>query len=398
MSALGVKGSHSQFLPSASISGNTQWSQQRVSGSKRSFFGMPMGYVQPYTAHSRDYGYQIQLTQTLFNWADWENLNASQSAYVTAKLNTLQTDNELAQKVANAYLTVAQAQSDLVLAQQQLVQGNKLLHITEQRYAAGQLISTALDNMRANYVSEQSQILTAKSNLVSARSQLSSLVNQVPENVDEVSVSDTLAPLLNTEKEWLHQAYDHSPALLAAQQAVKTAKYQVKQAKSAYLPTVTSSIGYQKYYVVSPGGPMNNLQGNINVNIPLDLNGAINTEVGKADLGVQQAELTVQSVKIQIKQAIENGFKQLQLDEQQIAMMKKLVVSREKALHSEKIIYAAGMGDASDVISAHNNLYTTKNQLQNTIYTYWQQRIVLLTTTGLWTKNNIDRISQVFMS
>ncbi len=275
-----------------------------------------------------------------------------------------------------------------------------ILRITEQRYAAGQLMSTSLNNMRANHISDQAQILSSQSSLANARSQLASLVNKLPEQVDEVSASETLNPVLATEQAWLAQAYDHSPELLAAKQAVQTAQYQMKQAKAAYLPTVTGSVGYGKtYYPGIEGDPsVDNLSAGVSVEIPLDLNGATRTQVNESELHVQQAQLTVRSIKINIQQEINNGFKQLQLDKQQITMMKTLVASREKALHSEQVIYAAGMGDASDVISAHNSLYSSKNQLQNTVYAYWQQRIALLTTAGLWTKANIDRISQAFVS
>ena len=116
-----VRSTKSALLPSFSLSADTSWDDDG----------------------NNTKGYGATLNQTIWDSANWAQLDQSQASYVASQLKVKTAHNELAATLLYAYLDLASAQGDLQLAEQKFVEGAKLLKITEQRYKAGKIRSTA---------------------------------------------------------------------------------------------------------------------------------------------------------------------------------------------------------------------------------------------------------------
>ncbi len=337
-------------------------------------------------------GYSVGLSQTIWDSAKWSGLNASEAFYVSSQLQERQAHNDLAEKLITAYLNLAKANGDLRLAQQKLDEGQKMLTITEQRYAAGSIMITEVEDMRANHVDEQALILQNQSDIDTLQAALTALINQVPNSINEISTTSLKQPVMqvNSEKEWLALARNNSPELLAAQQTLKANQFQYDQAKSGYYPTVAGSINYSD----NDRRNRDDLSANIKLNIPIDLNGSTRASVDRSSLTLNQAKQDIRIVEINIKQTIQSRFTQIQLDWQRVEIAQQQVASRERALKSKQTVYDAGLVDASDIITAHNNLFISKNSLQSLLYQYWQHRVSLLKSVGKLDDETIKQISR----
>jgi len=337
-------------------------------------------------------GYSVGLSQTIWDSAKWSGLNASEAFYVSSQLQERQAHNDLAEKLITAYLNLAKANGDLRLAQQKLDEGQKMLTITEQRYAAGSIMITEVEDMRANHVDEQALILQTQSDIDTLQAALTALINQVPDSINEINTTSLKQPVMqvNSEKEWLALARDNSPELLAAQQTLKANQFQYDQAKSGYYPTVAGSINYRD----NDRRNSDDLSAGITLNIPIDLNGSTRASVDRSSLTLNQAKQDIRIVEINIKQTIQSRFNQIQLDWQRVEIAQQQVASRERALKSKQTVYDAGLVDATDIITAHNNLFSSKNSLQSLLYQYWQHRVSLLKSVGKLDDETIKQISR----
>ncbi|MCG6283436.1 TolC family protein, partial [Vibrio diabolicus] len=139
----GVDSSRSALLPDLSASASLNWNES-ADGSN---------------------SYGATLSQTIWDSSLWSSLDQAKANYLKSELELSQAHNELAQKLLSAYLDLASAQGDLVLAQTKLDEGNKLLQIIEKRYQAGKVKSVDVEEMRATQVSEQATILSAQADL-----------------------------------------------------------------------------------------------------------------------------------------------------------------------------------------------------------------------------------------
>jgi TolC family type I secretion outer membrane protein len=369
-----VRDAKSALLPSLDISAGTSWNEDG----------------------NNTKGYSATLSQVIWDSANWAQLDQTQASYVAVQLKVKVAHNELASRLLYAYLDFSSAQGDLQLAEQKFDEGAKLLYITEQRYKAGKIQSTEVEDMRANHVDEQAQILSAQATLEERKATLAALINQTPQQIDQIRTTDLKEPsmLLATESEWLKLAQNSSPELLAAQQEVAASEFGREAAKAKYYPTLSSSISYQD----NNSDRDADTSAGLTLKIPLNLNGSTRATVDSAELEILSAKQTLRKVKIDITQEIQSRFNQIHLDWQQVDIAQLQVQSREQALKSKQTVYDAGMTEASDLIDAHNALFSSKNTLQSRLYQYWKQRIGLLQAAGQLDDEVIVSLSQALQS
>ncbi|MCW8328772.1 TolC family protein [Photobacterium sp. SDRW27] len=374
ISETGIRSSRSNLLPGLSANANSNWSENGENTN----------------------GYSVTLSQTIWDSSKWSGLEASEASFASSQLKERQAHNDLAEKLVTAYLNLAKAQGDFRLAKQKLDEGQKVLKITEQRYAAGGVMATEVEDMRANHVDEQALILQVRSDIDTLQAALMALIGQLPDSVDEISITSLKQPpmLVSSEKEWLALARNNSPELLAAQQTLKASQYRYDQARAGYYPTIEGSLSYSD----NDRRNHDDLSAGLTLNIPIDLNGATRANVDRSSLSVNQARQDIRIVEINIKQSIQSRFNQLQLDWQRVEMAQQQIASREKALKSKQAVYDAGLVDATDVITAHNNLFSSKNNLQALLYQYWQHRVSLLQSVGKLDDDTITQISRALES
>ncbi len=370
----GVDSSRSALLPDLSASASLNWSESADS--------------------SNSYG--ATLSQTIWDSSLWSSLDQAKANYLKSELELSQAHNELAQKLLSAYLDLASAQGDLVLAQTKLDEGNKLLQIIEKRYQAGKVKSVDVEEMCATQVSEQATILNAQADLEVKRAELAALINQVPDSVDQIRTDTLIQPpmLVTSQAQWLKLAKDSSPELLVAAQMVKASEFAKQSAKGGYYPTLRGSVGY------SDGDQRSNGEFNagLTLSVPIDLNGSVRSKVDEASLNILSAKQEMRRVEIDIQKRVIQQFTQVEINWNQVLIANELVASRGNVLASKEKLYDAGLLEVSDVISAHNSLFEAKHSLQTNLYNYWRQRIALLQTAGKLDDDIMILISRAFHS
>ncbi|EJI1278115.1 TolC family protein [Vibrio vulnificus] len=370
----GVDSSRSALLPDLSASASLNWSESADS--------------------SNSYG--ATLSQTIWDSSLWSSLDQAKANYLKSELELSQAHNELAQKLLSAYLDLASAQGDLVLAQTKLDEGNKLLQIIEKRYQAGKVKSVDVEEMRATQVSEQATILNTQADLEVKRAELAALINQVPDSVDQIRTDTLIQPpmLVTSQAQWLKLAKDSSPELLVAAQMVKASEFAKQSAKGGYYPTLRGSVGY------SDGDQRSNGEFNagLTLSVPIDLNGSVRSKVDEASLNILSAKQEMRRVEIDIQKRVIQQFTQVEINWNQVLIANELVASRGNVLASKEKLYDAGLLEVSDVISAHNSLFEAKHSLQTNLYNYWRQRIALLQTAGKLDDDIMVLISRAFHS
>ncbi|ALM73838.1 TolC family protein [Vibrio vulnificus] len=370
----GVDSSRSALLPDLSASASLNWSESADS--------------------SNSYG--ATLSQTIWDSSLWSSLDQAKANYLKSELELSQAHNELAQKLLSAYLDLASAQGDLVLAQTKLDEGNKLLQIIEKRYQAGKVKSVDVEEMRATQVSEQATILNVQADLEVKRAELAALINQVPDSVDQIRTDTLIQPpmLVTSQAQWLKLAKDSSPELLVAAQMVKASEFAKQSAKGGYYPTLRGSVGY------SDGDQRSNGEFNagLTLSVPIDLNGSVRSKVDEASLNILSAKQEMRRVEIDIQKRVIQQFTQVEINWNQVLIANELVASRGNVLASKEKLYDAGLLEVSDVISAHNSLFEAKHSLQTNLYNYWRQRIALLQTAGKLDDDIMVLISRAFHS
>ncbi|WP_305418246.1 TolC family protein [Photobacterium leiognathi] len=374
-SQYGVSLSKSALLPSLQGSASSGWNKDRGSSN----------------------GYNISLTQSIWNSQNWSALDQSQVDVVIAKIAITKAKNTLAEELIQAYFALAQAQRSLAIAEQQHKDSQQLLSLTEQRYKAGLIMSTGIDDAKAQVISTETTVLQRQSDLVEKQSALAIVINQTPDRVNEIDSQNLHQPALalNDEKAWLNKAKDNSPELLTEIQNVKRQQLAVDRAQAGYYPTVNGSVGYSNNFDNNSEG----MSASLGVSVPIDLNGAIKTKVSQSKLELQIAKQRLRKVELNLENNVKTRFNQLALDWKRVEMGVEKVKFDEKALKTKEILFDSGADGTTvlDIINVQDKVYRSKEDLQQLLYQYWLNRIELLKLTGQLNDQTITQISQALM-
>ncbi|WP_318459209.1 TolC family protein [Photobacterium leiognathi] len=374
-SQYGVSLSKSALLPSLQGSASSGWNKDRGSSN----------------------GYNISLTQSIWNSQNWSALDQSQVDVVIAKIAITKAKNTLAEELIQAYFALAQAQRSLAIAEQQHKDSQQLLSLTEQRYKAGLIMSTGIDDAKAQVISTETTVLQRQSDLVEKQSALAIVINQTPDRVNEIDSQNLHQPALalNDEKAWLNKAKNNSPELLTEIQNVKRQQLAVDQAQAGYYPTVNGSVGYNNNFDNNSEG----MSASLGVSVPIDLNGSIKTKVSQSKLELQIAKQRLRKVELNLENNVKTRFNQLALDWKRVEMGVDKVKFDEKALKTKEILFDSGADGTTvlDIINVQDKVYRSKEDLQQLLYQYWLNRIELLKLTGQLNDQTITQISQALM-
>ncbi|OBU13864.1 hypothetical protein AYY19_07170 [Photobacterium aquimaris] len=339
-------------------------------------------------------GYTVTLNQSIWDSRSWLALDQAQAEVVYAQLELKKEQNRLAYGVIDAYFKLAQAQVAVGITREQHQDALHLLTLTQKKYQAGIILSTEVDDANTNVFGAYSDLLSQQSLLAEQQAILAKLINQPPQHVDEINSQNLHRPPLqkNTKQQWLKLAQDNSPDLLAAQQQLRQAKLAVKQQQADYYPNLSGNISYSNDF----NGHSDNLNTGITLNVPLDLNGKIRSQVGKAKVGVHIAQQQLRQVELDLTNDINTRFNQLDLDWQRVDIGSKKLQADLKALKTKQIIYTSGTDGttALDIIQIQEKVYKSKESLQDLLYTYWLHRIQLLSLTGQLNDKTIVQLSQ----
>lgn len=152
---------------------------------------------------------------------------------------------------------------------------------------------------------------------------------------------------------------------------------------------MTGTVGYNDDDRFSNG----DTTAGISVSIPIDINGSIRAKVDSAALEIRTAEQEVRETEIGLRNKVQQQFVQIKHSWQLVLTTGELSQYRQKVLKGKQSLYQAGRVQASNLIDAHNEVFTARNELQHNLYRYWSERVNLLQSAGKLDDNAIIRIS-----
>jgi len=185
------------------------------------------------------WNYQVQLTQTLFRWDQWQALKRAGSEVALAEANYRAAQQDLMVRVSQRYFDVLAADDTLAAAAAALEAVNRQLEQAEKRFEVGLIAITDVQEARAAHDSATAGVIAAKRALASAHELLRELTGEAYETLvkpaDEMPL-DQPQPL--DEEAWVTQAVEQNLAVIASRLEVDVAKRNVSIAQSGHMPSL----------------------------------------------------------------------------------------------------------------------------------------------------------------
>jgi outer membrane protein len=202
----------------------------------------------------RNNSFGVNSSITLFN--GFQNMNAIRQSEATSKATNADlqaTKNTIALSVSNAYMSVLMNAEIVSSRQFQIESTTEQLRRQERLFELGGTSKVKLLQLKAQYASEESQLVAAQTQLDQSYLTLWQLLNIAPDPNNKVVAPDSssMMNIVNEspEADEIYKAFvDKSPDVLAAKQRAEASKYNRYVANGGRSPRLTLSGGINSFY------------------------------------------------------------------------------------------------------------------------------------------------------
>ncbi|MDU6659937.1 MAG: TolC family protein [Capnocytophaga sp.] len=382
-------------LPSISASGgmvyNPKLQATYIDGSTFAFPGMPasnepikMEMGQKWSANA-----EAKLTQVLFNQTVFMGLKAARTTREFYMLNQQLTENEIIEKVAQAYYQVYQTRQTLENIESNLALTEKTANVVKGLNQSG--LSKKIDVDRTT---------VAVNNLKSARQQALNGV-QLSENALKYMIGMPMNEVITLPKEGFEANYDlafekgNSNTRIELQVLEKQKQLldlNTKVQRAALYPSLALQATYG-YLSMGPKTPIiygkkDKVYGadysaiTLGLKIPIFSGFGTRAKIRQAQIESQALEATFKDTRLAMDLAYENAHSRLTNNLLTIDSQKENVKLAEEVLLNTQNNYQQGLASLTDLLEAERSLSDAKNNYTNALLDYKLAEIQLLKSQG----------------
>lgn len=356
------------LLPNLVLTGQTQ--RQYIYQTDAAFFGTP-----DTTFYNTSDIYALDITQPIFNYAAWSNLQGAGFQAKQAEATFAAAAQDLMIRTAQAYFNVLQNSDTLRYTRMRKVAVGRQLQQASQQYQVGLIARTGVSEAQANYDAIVADEIAAKDNLAVAVEELRAITGKRYANLMGPNFNFPLVqPRPTNILSWVRVSQNQNYTLRAAIENDNAAQENIKTQFGGHLPVINAIGSYNYNHNTSPQETGFSTQeitaAGVSLNFPLYQGGLVNAQTRQARYLYQQAvanmELTHRNVVTQARDAylgVITGISKVRADRQAI-------ISAQIALEATTEGYKAGTRTILDVLNSQTSLYQAQQTYSADQYNY----------------------------
>jgi len=331
---------------------------------------------------------RINVNQTVFNGFRLTNLyKQSQLNLETSKLELKRIKDDISLNVVNAYLNVLFNIENLEIAKAQYDFSKKQLDQVRELVDAGVQPQANVYDAEATLSSDLQNVTVAENNYELALLSLSQLLQLPYEGFDvEVIELDNPSSELMYKKAnpIISYALDNRYEIKVAEKNIENSKLNTEISKSGYYPSVGLSyqFGTNAFFDNSEGNPINDisffnqLNGNkghsfgLNVSVPIFSQFQNKTNVAKAKIQEENAQLNLKQAKLDVEANVQRAFADAKAALRAYEAAKSSLESQQIAFQNSQERYDIGAMNAFDLEQSRLRLVNAESSLINAKYDF----------------------------
>lgn len=327
----------------------------------------------------------ISLSQTVFNGFRLTNLyKQSQLNLETSKLELNRIKDDISLNVVNAYLNVLFNIENLEIAQAQYDFSKKQLDQVRELVEAGVQPQANVYDAEATLSSDLQNVTVAENNYELALLSLSQLL-QLPYEGFEVEVIELDNPsselMYKNASPIVSYALDNRYEIKVAQKNIENSALNTEISKSGYLPTVSFNYAFGSNVFFtnlidtedSFFNQLNNQKGHrfsLNVSVPIFSQFQNKTNVAKAKIQEENAQLNLKQAKLDVEANVQRAFTDAKAALRAYEAAKSSLQSQKIAFQNSQERYDIGAMNAFDLEQSRLRLVNAESSLINAKYDF----------------------------
>ena len=336
---------------------------------------------------------QLQLTQPLFRWANWENYQQSKLSAAAAEAVFAQAQQDVILRVSQAYFDVLTAQDNLTATQAQKAATTEQLASAKRNFEVGTQTITDTHEAQAAYDLVVAQEFAAQNDLEVKRTALQQVIGQAPGTLAPLRTGVTIAsPQPATLEPWVSAAEEQNYGVTGAKLNVEIAKREISKQRAGHMPTL-DLVAQKTRNSVSGVSLANNNAIGVTWNIPIFNGFAVTSKVRESIALEDKARNDLEASRRQAAQTARQAFLGVNSGLAQVKALEAAEVSSKSALESNKLGYQVGVRINIDVLNAQRQLYTTQKDLSKARYDTIMNGLRLKSAAGSLKEEDLEPIN-----
>ncbi len=383
-----------QMLPNISLIGSS--SRKSLNNNKSNTFqssGQSSTGTQTYGNHT----FAIIITQPVFNWGHWIQLNQSDNKIAQAEAQFQAEYQKLIVRTSEAYFNILAAQDTLEFTVAEKAAIAKQLEQSKQRFDVGLIAITDVYEAQAAYDQARANEIEAANFLDDSKESLRELIG---ENEADLNLLQANIPLNLPEpadiSSWSKSAENNNFNIVAQLNQTEAAKKEIKLKQSAHLPTIDLVGNYSVQDDTSSFG----LKGDTNsvgleINLPIFEGGGTHSRAKQAQFDYQREKENLTKVKRTVTRQVRNAYRGVVSSLSRVEALAATVKSSESALEASEAGFQVGTRTMVDVLAEQRNLFRSKRDYSRSRYDYLINGIKLKEAAGSLSETDLHQINQL---
>ncbi len=342
----------------------------------------------------------LQLRQPLFNMDAWQRYLGGKVQVNYSEAKFAGDSQALINRLTTAYLDTlfSEHQLRLAVAQRDAYYENQVAN--QNLFDKGAGTRTDVLEARARFELAQAQVLEAENNVKNRRDELAVIVGGDPGALDTLASSLPELPMTPaTLAEWEALATAHNPEVRALRYSVEYAQTEVERNRAGHYPRVDLVASHSRntadsLFTFNQQSTVNAI--GIQMSLPIYSGGGVNaqTRQAAARLGSGRAELdaAVQKALVEVRKQ----FQLVTSSRIRMGAMEQAVRSAAEAVEATRKSVAGGQRVNLDVLTALQQLYTTRRDLSEARHGYLLAYLRLHVAAGTLTSDDLGKIAGCF--
>jgi len=268
--------------------------------------------------------------------------------------------------VVQAYLQILYANESLEIAKKAVALSQTQVERGLQMYQAGSISKADLAQLQSQNAGDKHQLTQAKNSLSSAKLTLKQLLElELEDEFDVVFIEFDDQQVLKIIPD-LYSVYqaalNNLPQMKSSALSVESANMAISVAKASMLPTISASASINTGTISSAGASYFEQLGNkinenigLNLSIPIFNNKQIRTNINKAELQSESAQLQDISLKKQLLSTIESLHNDAVSAQSQYVSAKEQLDAAKASFELVNEQFLAGLKNTIELITEQNN-------------------------------------------
>lgn len=319
----------------------------------------------------------VQLQQAVFNQQVFIGLKAAKSTKEFYQLNAELTDEQIIERVSNAYFQVFTVEQNQQTLESSYASTEKVRNIIKSLFDNGLAKKIDLDRTNVNLTNIETNIKQTKNGVAQAKNALKFYMGMpIEKDIQLVKEDMEITPHLleNT------MSSDNRTEVKVLLKNKELLEYNKKATEAAYYPTVNLTANYnwqgigEKFPLVngsSRGVRWSDFSAiGLGINVPIFNGFATKSKVQQAQIDLDKLNLDIQETKLSLDLAYQNAKSQIENSLNTLEYQKANVALAEDVLANTKSNYQYGLATLTDLLDAENSLVQAKNNYTNAILDY----------------------------